>query len=291
MNNSQWDNLRFVLAVADEGSVNAAAKALGVNHATILRRIAAYEESLGVELFEKSARGYRIHAGGGQIIDAVRAVAEAVNTVERVAAGREVDLSGTVHLTSTDTISHCILPRHIAAFRAAYPQILIEVSSTNARLNLSKLDADITIRPAMHLPDELVGVAVNTIDLRIFGSPGYLANRCSSHVADHQWLAPSGALRASPIGQWADTLPADLIVGRADSYLIMARQVQAGMGLAMLPVCIGDYEEGLIRAPLPVELRVQVWVASHPDMVETPHIRTTLRYFEDALRKEERFTA
>lgn len=291
MNNSAWDNLRYVLAVADAGSVNAAARNMGVNHATILRRIAAYEESLGVELFERSARGYRIRAGGGQIIDAVRAVAEAVDTVERMAAGREVDLSGTVRLTSTDTLSHCILPRHIAAFRAAYPEILIEVTSTNARLNLSKLDADMTIRPATHLPEELVGVAVNAIDLRVFGAPGYLARASGADIADHHWLGPSGALRTSPLGQWAEAIPADQIVGRADSYLILARQAQAGMGLAMLPVCIGDYWEGLVRAPVADSLCFDVWVASHPDMARTPHIRTTLDYFEKALRAEDRFTA
>lgn len=277
--------------MADAGSVNAAAKALGVNHATILRRIAAYEESLGVALFDKSARGYRVRAGGGQIIEAIRAVAEAVNKVERIAAGREVDLSGTIRLTSTDTICHCILPRHIANFREAYPDIMIEVTSTNARLNLSRLDADVTIRPAARLPDELKGIAVSAIDLRIFGSPGYLASHARTELADHRWLAPSGALRATPNGHWTDSLPAHRVVGRADSYLILARQAQAGMGLAMLPVCIGDYWDGLVRAPLPMGLRFDLWVASHPDMADTPHIATTLRFFEDALRAEERLTA
>jgi DNA-binding transcriptional LysR family regulator len=246
---------------------------------------------LGSTLFERSARGYRVRAGGVQIIDAVRAVAKAVSAVERMAAGREVDLSGTVRLTSTDTICHSILPRHIAAFRAAYPEIMIDVSATNARLNLSKLDADITIRPAMRLPDELRGVAVNRIDLRIFGSPHYLSNHSQTRHTDHRWLAPSGALCASPIGQWAETLSADHIVGRADSYLILARMAQAGMGLAMLPVCIGDAWDGLVRADLPVEFSFNVWVASHPDLADTPHIRTTLRFFEDALRAEEQFLA
>ena len=87
MHSANWDNLRFVLSVAEHGSVSGAAKALGINHATVLRRVAAFEEAHGGPVFEKTATGYRVLPDRARVIEAAREVANAVLSVERLMHG------------------------------------------------------------------------------------------------------------------------------------------------------------------------------------------------------------
>src|SRR5215211_9374586 len=91
-----WEDLRFVLAVADASSLAAAARALGVNHTTVLRRVNAFEERLGLRLFERLPTGYVLTAGGEELIAAAQRIDETVTTLERRLAGRDLRLTGTV---------------------------------------------------------------------------------------------------------------------------------------------------------------------------------------------------
>ncbi|MFV0475695.1 MAG: LysR family transcriptional regulator, partial [Pikeienuella sp.] len=88
--NESWDDLRIALAVAEAGSVNAAAKALGLNHATVLRRIAAFERRRGLTLFERNARGARVAPGAAAMIEHLREVEAAIGRFDRAAAGAAV---------------------------------------------------------------------------------------------------------------------------------------------------------------------------------------------------------
>ena len=147
-----WDDLRFVLAVADHGSVAAAARRLGVNHTTVLRRMHAFEESQKIRLFERLPTGYVLTAEGEQLVAAARSIDDTVTGLERRIAGRDLKLEGVIRVTTTDTFMASMLPPHLADFRKKHPRIAIELALTNSRLNLTKRDADVAIRPARELP-------------------------------------------------------------------------------------------------------------------------------------------
>jgi DNA-binding transcriptional LysR family regulator len=110
MSDLEWDDLRFVLAVASAGSLAGAARALGVNHTTVLRRVIAFEKRLGLRLFERLPTGYVLTAGGEELIAAARRVEETITTLERKLAGRDSRLSGAVRITTADTLMASILP-------------------------------------------------------------------------------------------------------------------------------------------------------------------------------------
>src|SRR3712207_1272522 len=112
-----WEDLRFVLAVADARSLAAAARALGVNHTTVLRRVVAFEERLGVRLFDRLASGYALTAGGEELLATARGMAEIVAGLERKLAGQDLRLEGTLRVTTTDTLMASILPSLLARFR------------------------------------------------------------------------------------------------------------------------------------------------------------------------------
>ncbi|HEX6959248.1 MAG TPA: LysR family transcriptional regulator [Ferrovibrio sp.] len=142
-----WDDLRIVLAVATAGSLAGGARRLGVNHTTVLRRIAAAEERLGLRLFERQPGGYMLTAGGEEWVKAARGIDETVTALERRLAGQDLRLSGSIRLTTTDTLMASVLPKILAEFRAAHPGIQIEAAVSNAMFSLTRREADVAIRP------------------------------------------------------------------------------------------------------------------------------------------------
>lgn len=283
MHNLSWDDLRFILAVAEAGSVNAAARRLGVNHATVLRRIATFETRSGVTIFERSPQGYRVTPAARRVLDAAREVEHAVYGVQRVLSGQGVELHGDVRVTSTDSLSQHVLPAILAEFRAREPHVFIDLVSTNAHLDLSRLDAEVTVRPAARLPDGLSGSAPARL-----GFAAYAAAATSPpDPALARWIALGGAAARSLPGVWvADTVPRERIAARADSFLVAGELAAAGMGVAPLPCVVGDADPRLRRAAqLMPPMAVEIWVACHADMETVPRIRAVRTALAEGLAR------
>ena len=279
-----WDDLRIVLAVADAGSVNAAATNLGVNHATILRRVSRFEAAHGIAIFIRSARGYSVAPGSRAILDAIRDVERSIEAVDRTLAGSGTPLSGTIQITSTDTLCQSILPPLIRTAGKQHPDLTIQMITTNARLNLAKLDAEITVRPARELPDNLTGRIVNKMNFKVYGSLDYLRENNSSELHKHRWLGVTELLKRSPVGQWQQRLHEENIVFRADSFVTICEMVEAGMGLSMLPKCLGNRSPVLTNVPgIDDGLWTNLWVATHADLASSPKISACIDYFANAI--------
>lgn len=262
-----WDDLRFVLAVAECGTVSAAARQLGVNHATVLRRIAAFEDRHGAALFEKSHSGYRVPPDRTRVLEALREVQAAVHSTSRLMQGGKAPLRGAIRLTSTDSLCQVILPPVLVDIRVSAPDLRLDLYATNAHLELAQLQADITVRPAISLPDDLFGITPARIGFGIYEALG--VNQ------PDRWLGIGGASARSRPAQWIEqTVPADQIVGAADSFLILREMAASGQGRAVLPCYLGDPDPRLqrIHGLLPV-MEVPLWVASHVDLADSPRIR------------------
>ncbi|RYG92100.1 LysR family transcriptional regulator [Loktanella sp. IMCC34160] len=280
MHRSNWDDLRFVLAVAETGSVSAAARALGVNHATVLRRIAGFEERVGAPVFDRTAQGYRVPADKLRVIEAAREVQNAIMNVDRLLRGADAQLSGVVRITSTDTFCTTVLPPIVHDLMAEAPGLAIELHCTNAHLDLSRLHADISVRPALKLADDLVGDPAGQMGLAPYTAAG----------ADTQkWLGLTGALSRSRAADWmaANVGPEDITSG-ADSFMVLCEMVAAGLGRGFLPCVLGEGDRRLRRLPeeiAPVQV-VPLWVASHIDLAQAPRLRGVRARLAEALAAE-----
>ncbi len=286
-----WDDLRYVLAVADAGSLAGAARTLGVNHTTVLRRVDAFEKRLGLRLFERLPTGYVLTAGGEELIATARHIDDTVTNLERKLAGQDLRLSGAIRVTTTDTLMGSILPDILAAFRAAHPGISIEVALSNVMFNLTKRDADVAIRPASNPPKTLVGRRIAEIAHAIYGSPSYLAkHRKTEDLVAHQWVGPDDTLATTSIAQWMRSkLPGSEITLRADSLLGLRQAALAGLGLAALPCYLGDTCPGLVRVHRPiVAMQTELWILTHEDLRHTARIRTFTEFAAKALGRHRR---
>ncbi len=263
MHDTNWEDLRYVLAVADTGSVAAAAKSLGVARTTVLRRIASFEAESGARLFERTARGYRVVPDRAKSLEALRAAGTAIE-----AARAEIDASVVapgeiLRVTSTDMICATFLPAVLEKLRAENPGLQVALLSSNAYLDLAHGHADLTVRPALDLPADLLGDCAAHLGMSVYGAPG----------APEEWLGVTGPLTRSVAGPWLrDKCAAPRTV--TDSFVVLAELLATGSGRSILPCLLGDADPRLRRfsgkAPL---LRVPIWVAGHRDLGDSRRIR------------------
>lgn len=265
MHNSSWDNLRYVLSVIEAGSVSAAARGLGVNHATVLRRVAAFEADHGGAIFDKSANGYRLMPGKEKLVQAMREVENSVLTVERLMQGANPSLRGVVRISSTDTICQYLLPGLLSRLKADSPQLEIELLSSNSHLNFARMEADLFVRPAMSLPEDMIAEPVMQLIFRAFGTAHGL----------NKWFGLKGPLAKSAAAKWLTAnVASDAVESGSDSFVALARMAQTGTAIAILPSFVGDTTPGLVhlkdRMP---DIDVPVWVGTHQDLRDSPRIR------------------
>lgn len=278
MDRENWDDLRYVLAVAEAGSVSGAARRLGVNHATVLRRVAAFEERHGAEVFDRTVQGYQIPPDRLRLFEAAREVSTAFETVERLLKGTSADVAGVVRITSTDSLCLHVLPGIVEGLRSEAPGLRIELHSSNAHADLGRLQAEISIRPALRLPDDLKGEAAGIMRFAAFAPKG---------LPDVPWLGLRGALGRSLAAEWlAGQGEADTAAPGADSFPVLRELVARKLGKAVLPLKVAEGDPRLERLPVvPDPDQVPVWVASHSDLADVPRLRVLRLKLATALRE------
>jgi DNA-binding transcriptional LysR family regulator len=269
MHNENWDDLRYVLAVAEGGSVTAAARSLGVNHATVLRRIAAFETRHGALVFDRGPRGYAVRPDQRRLIEAAREVEAGFGALDRLAHGSAA-LSGVIRVTSTDSFTAHVLPPIVARLAAEEEALRIELLTGNQHADFARLQADVAVRPASVLPDDLRGEVAAELGFAAYAR----ADRTEA-----PWLGLSGVLSRTVAAAWLrDEAEGESFAARADSFMTLAALAAAGTGRAVLPCILGDRTSGLVRLgafdPLP---RVPIWVASHADLVDAPRLKAVRR--------------
>jgi DNA-binding transcriptional LysR family regulator len=290
MTSLDWDDLRYVFAVHANGSVAGAARALRVNHTTVLRRIGAFEARLGITLFDRLPSGYVLTAGGEELVETASRINDSVTALERRLSGRDTRVEGTLRLATTDTLMASVLPKILAAFHAAHPGVLMEVSTANAFASLTRRDADVALRPAADPPENLVGRRLSRIGFAIYGS-GRLVEQLDAERADPAepaglaWIWPDATLASTAVGRWMhDRVPVTRPVLRTDSLVAMREAVAAGLGLAVLPCYLGDIDARMRRfgKPLP-DVSTELWLLTHEDLRQTARVRAFMDFVGPAL--------
>ena len=275
---ANWDDMRFVLAVAEQGSVAAAARILGVNHATVLRRIAGFETQHGLKVFERTPQGYQISADRRALIEAMREAGDALGQVEQLISHERPRLGHSIRVTSTDAFCQSILPPILAGL-ARQISSPIDILSGNSHLDFSRLQADITVRPTPSLPEELVGEMAGRFRFGIYRPKG---------IKDTSWIGLSGAITRTTAADWlVRNVPRGEILLTGDSFTALAGLVAAGQGKALLPVFLGDGWNGIERVEVPEDIgSVPIWIASHSDLAASSRLAKARAYIVKELKKQ-----
>jgi DNA-binding transcriptional LysR family regulator len=279
-----WDDLRFLLAVQQKGSIALAAHALGVDPSTVTRRIMALERSLGAQLFDRTPRGYMPTEAGRTARTAAEAVHDAILALERDLHGQDATLEGHVRLTTNEFLAAHVLPPLLARFRERHPGITLELVADGRILDLARREADLALRLLRPTQPELVARSVGTLGFGLYGSEAYLA-RCpwTGSAAGHDLLLYSRWLREPPerelLVDWLVGARLALLSNHLSSLLGAAR---AHAGLAFLPRCLADEVPGLVRLEMEVPGR-ELWLVVHRDLRAMARVRALQQFLAEEL--------
>lgn len=274
-----WSRIQAFVAVADTGSLSAAARQLNMSQPTLGRQIKAMEAEMNITLFNRHPRGLELSDVGESLIGPARAMAEAANQMTLLAAGQVDSMGGTVRLTASMTMSMHTLPRVIASIREQEPTIQIEMVPTDTADNLLFREADIAIR--MYRPEQLdlVTRQLGCVKLGLYCRRSYLGNRKVPGSLDEVLeLDLVGYDREERIIRGFRQLGYDVdrttFATRCDDHNAIWALVNAGCGIGFIPCWMGEANDDLVQcAPdLPIP-PLNVWLTAHEAMRRTPRIR------------------
>lgn len=287
-----WDDVRIFLAIADQGSLAGAARQLRVNHSTVFRRLNAIEDDLKVRLFERLPRGYVLTAAGEDMLESARRVEADIADIERHIVGREVQLRGSVRVTTTEAVADAYLTRAIVDFCERYPEIVVELVVGYQVYDLSKREADIAIRPGLRPPEHLIARKLARLRWALYASDAYTerhgAPASTAQLGGHRFIAFSDQVVAGLSFGWARELARDgEIVFLSNNLLVQREAAVAGLGLAALPTYVGDQSPRLRRLiTLGDDMALDLWLLTHPDLRNTARIKAFNDFIVQAVARD-----
>jgi DNA-binding transcriptional LysR family regulator len=270
-----WDDVRYFLAVARGGSVRAAAERLGVNHATVLRRMARLEQRLGAQVFEKLPSGYRLTAAGEEVLEFADQMEASSHQLETRVFGRDQGARGLLRVTLPPFLATHLLMPDLTDFARRHPDIEIEILSTGEVANLTNREADVAIRFVVDrktLPLNLHGLMGPELASGVYLSRDLLA----AWRAGAQSLIRPIVINDHGIPDWARkgevrTTEVPFRTPDAEAQIAAVRQ---GLGLTRLPCFVGDSDPQLVRAPgIQPRLNGALWLLTHGETRKTKRVR------------------
>ncbi len=169
-----WNRARAFLVTAEEGSLSAAARALGMTQPTLGRQVDALEQELGVALFDRVGRGLALTPTGLDLLEHVRAMGDAAGRVSLAATGQAQSIEGSVCITASEVTAAYLLPPIIAQLRRDAPGIEIELIASNTPSDLRRREADIVVRSFRPTQPDLVAKKIRDVSVRLYATPCYL---------------------------------------------------------------------------------------------------------------------
>lgn len=266
-----WNDLKYVLETAQQGGISGAARVLGVNHATVARRISAAEKALGARLFERLPSGYMPTEAG---LDAVRTAQEMARMqadLDRQIGARDTQLSGGLRVTAPELLCERILSPMFADFIDLHPEIDLRLVATNDPVNMAQREADVAIRFSQTPPESLVGRRVLSPKGCVYISHAALA-RDQGGAAPLDWIR--FAHWPGPPPEVKAVRPNLRVRMTVDDMTSAIGAVRAGIGATRMGCFLGDPDPTMLRLPgMPLFDYLPVWVLTHADLKQVPRIR------------------
>jgi DNA-binding transcriptional LysR family regulator len=278
-----WNNLNVLVTVAREGSLAGAARALGVNHATISRRLAALEAEVGAGLVRRLARSTPLTEKGRQIADLALGMADRAHQIERLTKLQSDQISGTVRLGAPPAmLSETLMPA-LAAVMTAHPDLRLDLVADTRIASLERGEADIAIRLTEPQTPQNIARRLGEITYGLYGSAAHVAQP----EAAWRFIGSGPDLAQTPAQTWLTELAAGRPISLVSSDPHVQRAAaEAGLGIALLPDRIADRSPLLRRAHAAAPPPRVAWLVMHPDVHKAPAVRIVAEAIAASFRAE-----
>ncbi len=277
-----WNDVPFFLAIRRAETLAGAARALKVEHTTVGRRLAAMERALGAKLFVRTPDGFRLTRMGEEILPLVERAEAALLQVERVALADDDRAEGTVRVTTSESFAG-LLGRWLAELRGKHPRVTVDLITGNARLDLSRREADIAVRFAATREGNLVCRRVATLGWAVYASRAYVKARGplppSGDLRGHDVIGFGESMAQVPGALWIEEhgRGADMVM-RSGSLTAACNAALADLGVTVIPCYLADPEPTLVRLVPGVIGTRDGFLVVHPDLARVARVRVVLSF-------------
>lgn len=285
-----WNLIRSFVAVAETGSLSAAARRLSASQPTLGRHIAELEAALGVVLFLRGRRGYELTQSGAALLERARPMVEQAAAFQRLAAGSTERVAGTVRITASEVVAAHVLPPMLARLGIAEPDIEVEIVASNAVDNLLRRDAEIAVRMTEPAQLDLVARKVADLKLTACAARTYLERRGTPRqpedLVGHDLVGyDRGMELIEGFRGFGVEIDRHTFRFRTDNQIVFWEAVRAGNGIGFAQESL-VVREKLVEAILP-QLALPVlpmWLAMHRDVRASPRIRRVADFLHEELK-------
>ena len=278
-----WEHLRHFAALASGGTLTAAARQLGVDHATVARRIASLEKELGARLVDRRGKRLTLTSAGEQVAAMAAQMAAQAVAIERAAGGERSEVVGQVTISAPPAFAAAMLAEPIVGLRREHPGLLIRVLGETRYSSLGQREADIAIRFGRPTTGDLTVVKVGVVAFHLYGSPDYLS---ATAVPDRSFIGYDEELDAAPqqvaIRRLAGATPLALRSSTIELQMALAR---AGGGVVAVPDYLAAREPLLVRATDDEIVRREVWLIFHTDLKSSAPVRAVANCLRETLSR------
>lgn len=275
---TDWEGLRSFAAFVEAGSLSGAARALGLTHATVGRRLRLLEEDLHGPLFTRRGEDIELTRLGEAVLGAARAMQDQASQLARTLAGDDLRLEGQVRLAATDALATMFLAPRLPQLLQRWPNLDIEFTLGHRNVSLARRDADLAVRAARPQDGELIARPLGRLVYYLCGTPA-LVEMWQQQRRQAPFVGYDDAIPDIPETQWhAAHARGNPVRLKSTSLVAQCMAARAGVGLALLPRYLID--GGLVLAEPEVQLERELWAVYHRDLRSLPRLRAVLEWLE-----------
>jgi DNA-binding transcriptional LysR family regulator len=286
-----WNKARAFLVTAEEGSLSAAARALGMAQPTLGRQVDGLEQELGIVLFERVGRGLTLTPSGIELLEHVRDMGDAAGRVSLTALGQSQALEGTICISASETYAVSLLPPIVAKLRKQEPGIQVEIVVANHASDLRRREADIALRNFRPTEPDLIAKKIGDAQAVLYATPDYINKIGNPTKPDDLCRAEfvnldHGGMMIKGLNGMGLTLTEANFPLLTESYLVMWELVRQGAAIGILDAHIGDADP-TVRRVLPdlPPLVFPIWLVAHRELATNRRIRMVYDFLAQELRR------
>ena len=279
-------DLELTLALRRGGSLAAAGDRLGVDASTVFRALQRVERGLGRSLFERSRSGYVATELATQLAEHAEQMEVALEAARSSIEAAPAPTSGTVRITTTDTVLHGLVAPALRGLQKTHPLLGYELHAGNELASLTRRDADIAVRATKRPPQHLVGKSIGPIRVAVYAAKRGSAPRFADVQAGQaDWIAPDDALPEHPSVVWRKRhFPRARLRYSVNSILSVLELVALGLGVGIVPMFLAEGRSDVVRLTEPLDdCETDLWLLTHPESRHLRRVATVYSHLAQAL--------
>lgn len=280
-------DLEVTLALVRGGTLAGAGERLGMDPSTVFRSLQRMERGLGRVLFERTRSGYVATELATELAGHAEQLETALETARSCVEASPSQVSGSVRITTTDTILHGLIAPALKSLAREHPLLSYDLHTGNELASLTRRDADIAVRATKRPPQHLVGKLIGPIRVALFAAKRQGARKFADVEAGKaDWIAPDDALPDHPTVIWRKRhFPKVIPRYRVNSVLSVLELVALGLGVGIVPLFLTEGRSDVVQLTEPLdECETELWLLTHPESRHLRRVATVYSHLASAMR-------